>query len=254
VRWSGVLVAAALLATGCASGGTAPQSPSAESRSLSADPTPSPSVSSSQSSPTATPTTSGKVTSGAAVTALAALPVKGRAPKTGYDRDLFGPAWADVDANGCDTRNDILRRDLTAITYKPDTRNCVVATGMLADPYSGRSIAFVRGQQTSQAVQIDHVVSLSNSWQTGSFAWSPDRRRAFANDPLNLLAVDGPLNQQKSDGDAATWLPPNRSYRCEFVARQVAVKSEYGLWVTAPERDAIARVLASCPTQPLPTG
>ncbi len=186
------------------------------------------------------------------MTALAALPVKGRAPKTGYDRDLFGPAWADVDANGCDTRNDILRRDLTAITYKPDTRNCVVAAGTLADPYSGRNIAFVRGQQTSQAVQIDHVVSLSNSWQTGSFVWSPDRRRTFANDPLNLLAVDGPLNQQKSDGDAATWLPPNKSYRCQFVARQVAVKSKYELWVTAPERDAIARVLATCPAQPLP--
>jgi hypothetical protein len=182
------------------------------------------------------------------------LPVKGRAPLTGYDRELFGPAWADVDRNGCDTRNDILRRDLTAITYRPDSRDCVVAAGTLADPYSGRSISFVRGQQTSQAVQIDHVVSLSNSWQTGSFAWSADRRRTFANDPLNLLAVDGALNQQKSDGDAATWLPPDKSYRCAFVARQVAVKAKYGLWVTAPERDAIARVLAACPTQDLPAG
>ena len=139
------------------------------------------------------------------------LDVKGRAPKTGYDRDQYGPAWKDVDRNGCDTRNDILRRDLTAIVLKPSTQDCVVATGTLQDPYSGRAIDFVRGQETSSAVQIDHVVALSDSWQKGAQAWDATRREAFANDPLNLLAVDGPLNMQKGDGDAATWLPPNKA-------------------------------------------
>jgi uncharacterized protein DUF1524/excalibur calcium-binding domain-containing protein len=189
-----------------------------------------------------------------ALAALGAVEVKGRAPRTGYDRDLFGPAWADVDRNGCDTRNDVLARDLTGEAFKPGTRDCVVVTGTLADPYSGRTIAFQRGQDTSDDVQIDHVVALSDAWQKGAQGWDEARRTAFANDPLNLLAVDGPLNSQKSDGDAATWLPPNTAYRCAYVARQVAVKVGYGLWMTPAERDAAATVLSRCPDEPLPAG
>ncbi len=189
------------------------------------------------------------------VTALAtaqALPVKGRAPRTGYDRAMFGPAWTDVDRNGCDTRNDILRRDLVSQVLKDGTHGCVVASGTLEDPYSGRSIAFVRGQGTSSAVQIDHVVALSDAWQKGAQQWDAGTREAFANDPMNLLAVDGPLNAQKGDGDTATWLPPNKPFRCTYVARQVAVKHAYGLWTTAAERDAMVRVLSTCPSEPLP--
>jgi Protein of unknown function (DUF1524)/Excalibur calcium-binding domain len=189
-----------------------------------------------------------------ALAALAAIEVKGRAPRTGYDRDLFGSGWVDTDRNGCDTRNDVLARDLSGETFKPGTHNCVVLTGTLADPYSGRTIAFQRGQGTSDDVQIDHVVALSDAWQKGAQAWDGARRTAFANDPLNLLAVDGPLNQQKGDGDAATWLPPNRGYRCAHVARQVAVKATYHLWMTQAEKNAIATVLSSCPNQPLPAG
>jgi hypothetical protein len=189
---------------------------------------------------------------GTALAALAAVPVKGRAPKTGYSRAQFGPAWSDVDRNGCDTRNDILARDLTGATVKPGTHGCVVLSGTLAEPYAGRTLVFQRGQATSSAVQIDHVVALSDAWQKGAQGWSADRRTAFANDPLNLLAVDGPLNEAKGDGDAATWLPPNRAYRCAYVARQVAVKRDYGLWMTQAEKDAIAAILGTCPTQPLP--
>ena len=132
------------------------------------------------------------------------LKVKGRAPKTGYNRDLFGSGWVDVDRNGCDTRNDILARDLEPKTFKLGTNNCVVLTGTLADPYSARTINFTRGTETSNAVQIDHVVALSDAWQKGAQSWDGTRRVAFANDPMNLLAVDGPLNMQKGDGDAAT--------------------------------------------------
>ncbi|WP_082556686.1 DUF1524 domain-containing protein [Modestobacter sp. Leaf380] len=189
---------------------------------------------------------------GSALAALATIPVKGRAPQTGYDRDRFGAGWVDTDRNGCDTRNDVLARDLVEETFKPGTRDCVVLTGTLADPYSGTTITFTRGEGTSELVQIDHVVALSNGWQTGAQGWDDDTRAAFANDPLNLLAVDGPLNQQKGDGDAATWLPPDRGYRCDYVARQVAVKAGYGLWTTQPEHDAMARVLGECPDQPLP--
>ena len=207
--------------------------------------------------PAATPRATKRATTtvrpGAAVTTLALLRVKGRAPKSGYDRSAFGQAWADTDRNGCDTRNDILRRDLRPFTLKEGTNGCLVLSGTLADPYTGRSIAFVRGRGTSNAVQVDHVVALSDAWQKGAQQWSDAKRTAFANDPLNLLAVDGPTNARKGDGDAATWLPPRRSVRCAYVARQVAVKHRYGLWVTAAERDAVIRVLSACPGHELPT-
>jgi hypothetical protein len=190
---------------------------------------------------------------GLSTAALETLAVKGRAPKTGYTRDQFGQAWADVDHNGCDTRNDILKRDLTSIIYKAGTRNCVVASGTLVDRYSGETINFVRGNVTSMEVQIDHVVALSNAWQTGAFKLSADQRKALANDPLNLFAVKGTLNQQKSDGDAATWLPPLKSFRCAYVAQQIAVKMKYSLWVVPPEKAAMVAILAKCPAQKLPT-
>ena len=189
---------------------------------------------------------------GSALEALDAVDVRGRAPRTGYDRDEFGSGWVDTDRNGCDTRNDVLARDLTGEVFEPGTRDCVVVSGTLADPYSGATIDFRRGEGTSEAVQIDHVVALSDAWQKGAQRWDEARRVEFANDPLNLLAVDGPLNQAKGDSDAATWLPPQRSYRCAYVARQVAVKVGYGLWMTAAERDAVAGVLRGCPDEPLP--
>ena len=187
-----------------------------------------------------------------AIDLLATLPIKGRAPKTGYDRELFGQAWVDVDRNGCDTRNDILKRDLTGITYT-NSVPCKVQTGTLADPYTGASISFLRGSGTSTAVQIDHVVALSDAWQKGAQQLTAEQRTAFANDPLNLQATDGPTNQKKSDGDAATWLPPNKAFRCEYVARQISVKAAYSLWVTQAEHDAMANILAGCGGQLAPT-
>ena len=173
--------------------------------------------------------------------ALGSLAVRGRAPTTGYARERFGQAWADVDRNGCDTRNDVLRRDLVATVVE----DCVVLSGTLDDPYTGVPIQFVRGPG-SAAVQVDHVVALSDAWQKGAQTWTAAQREAFANDPANLLAVDGPANQEKGAGDAATWLPPHRGYRCVYVLRQVRVKAAYGLWVTAAERDALNRTMGGC--------
>jgi hypothetical protein len=188
---------------------------------------------------------------GSARAAVPRLAVKGRAPRTGYDRALFGQAWLDTDHNGCDTRNDVLRRDVTDDVIKAGTRGCVLLSGTLDDPYTGEVIDFVRGEGSSSLVQIDHVVALSDAWQKGAQQWSEPVRQSFANDPLNLLAVDGPTNQSKGDGDAATWLPI-KPYRCAYAARIVAVKVAYGLWVTAAERDALDAILATCPAQPLP--
>lgn len=202
--------------------------------------------------PASTADVIGNADSGSALALLGTLAVKGRAPKTGYSRDEFGAAWTDTDRNGCDTRNDILERDLTGETFRAGTNGCVVIAGTLAEPYTGQTMTFAKSD--ASAVQIDHVVSLSDAWQTGAQSWPAGKRLAFANDPLNLLAVDGPSNASKSDSDAASWLPPNKSYRCPMVARQTAVKAKYGLWVKPAERDAIARVLSACPQQLAPTG
>ncbi|MEU8759436.1 HNH endonuclease family protein [Streptomyces sp. NPDC048659] len=194
------------------------------------------------------------VSATAALQELDRLPVKGRAPQTGYSRDQFGPAWSDSGTasgshGGCSTRNEILARDLTDIVRQGP---CTVVSGVLHDPYTARTISFTRGVKTSLAVQIDHVVPLSLSWQTGAQQLSAAERLSLARDPLNLVAVDGPTNGAKGDGDAATWLPPNKPIRCGYAQRQIEVKVKYKLWVTPPEKEALRRVLGSCPGPALP--
>ncbi|MFJ2607716.1 HNH endonuclease family protein [Streptomyces sp. NPDC091279] len=198
--------------------------------------------------------TSGGSTSGsgdgAALKAAEALTVKGRAPKTGYARERFGTAWADTDSNGCDTRDDILKRDLTEVKYTDG--DCKVSYGVLeSDPYSGKKVTYARG---ASLVDIDHIVALSDAWQKGAKYWDASKRIALANDPLNLIAVDSSTNRSKGDGDAATWLPPNKAYRCTYVAGQVAVKTKYGLWATSAEKAAMEKTLKTCPGQKLPSG
>lgn len=195
----------------------------------------------------------GEANRGPVPAALDELTVKGRAPKTDYSREQFGMRWADTNRNGCDTRNDILRRDLTDVAIAAGTQGCKVLSGNLTSPFTGQHVPFVAGAQTSSDVQIDHVVALSDAWQKGAQNLTPDQREEFANDPLNLLAVDGPSNSAKGDGDAATWLPPNKEFRCEYVARQIVVKQRYELWVTEAEKRAMDQVLNQCPDQPLIT-
>lgn len=207
-------------------------------------PTPSPQQSLSPSPEAPTPVAS------PALSALASVAIKGRAPKTGYERDLFATDW-DY-SFGCDTRNKILRRDFSEFVLRSGS-SCIIETGVLQDPYTGEAISFQRGVGTSNAVEIDHVVSLSDAWQKGAQQLTGDQRYALYNDPLNLLAVSGPANSQKSDSDAASWLPANKGFRCAFVARQVAVKLSYNLWMTQAEFDTISNILSECPEQSLPT-
>lgn len=181
-----------------------------------------------------------------AVDVLEELEVKGRAPKTGYSRDEFGSGWTKI--AGCDTRNIILNRDLVDTTIDEE---CHIVSGTLQDPYTGKSIQFQRTD--GDAVQIDHVVALSDAWQKGAQQLTRTQRVQLANDPLELLAVDGPANQQKADGDAATWLPSNKPFRCQYVARQIAVKQKYTLWVTEAEKVAMIAILEGCPEERLPS-
>jgi hypothetical protein len=171
---------------------------------------------------------------------LSSLPIKGRAPMTGYSRDQF-KHWIDADKDFCDTRSEILERDALPGTEHRNSKGCVDGA-QVRDPYSGKIVTEAPG--AGSLVDIDHVVALGNTWQTGAQQLSATQRQALANDPLNLLAVDRSLNRQKGDGDAATWLPPLKSGRCNYVTRQVQVKVKYKLWVTQAEHDAIAR---NCP-------
>ncbi|MGW1976646.1 HNH endonuclease family protein [Streptomyces sp. NPDC001889] len=196
---------------------------------------------------------------GTARAALAELPVKEAGPQTGYDRAArFGSAWLDSTSapggkNSCDTRNDILIRDLSDVQFRGDSE-CVVASGTLeADPYTGQRVRFTRGRGTSGSIDIDHTVALSAAWRTGARQLSQADREALANDPLNLTATSASANRQKGDQDASAWLPGNTSHHCAYVARQIAVKKRYRLWVTGAEKTTMNRVLASCPQQPLPT-
>lgn len=218
--------------------------PSPSTQTPSATPTPSLTP-----SPTPTPSATKPTAAArsAALVALSSLAVKGRAPKTGYSREMFGPAWVDVDRNGCDTRNDML---IDYLTDRTMSGSCKVMAGTLDDPYTASTIRYVRGGASE--VDVDHVVSLSDAWQKGATPWRYAKRVAFANDPLNLQPTDASANRQKGDGDAATWLPPNKAYRCAYVARQIAVKKKYQLWITGSERDAMIRVLRLCPDQKLP--
>jgi len=245
--WTSVLaVLALLIAVGVAGGGGDDGEDKAKSPAGSvATDSPSPKATAAP-TPTTTPTRTVTPGPGSVLALLETLPVKGRAPKTGYSREAFGQAWADTDRNGCDTRNDILRRDLPGAVIKPGTNGCVVLSGKLADPYTAQIIMFVRGGDSE--VDIDHVVSLSDAWQTGAFAWPSRKRLAFANDPLNLVAVDASANRQKGDSNAASWLPPSKASRCAYIARQVAAKARYQLWVIPAERDAMRSILLTCPT------
>lgn len=188
-----------------------------------------------------------------ALTYLKSLKTKVWASHDGYSRGQFSDGWGKISMSGhsCDLRNYILTRDLKNIT-RSSSNWCNVTSGVLNDPYTGKSINFVRGVKTSNAVQIDHVVALSNAWSTGAQALSAASRYSLANDPMNLLAVDGPTNASKSDKDAASFLP-RLAYQCKYVARQLAVKKKYKLWVTSAEKAKMTSVLKTCPSQLLPT-
>lgn len=218
---------------------------------------PSPSPVQQARTPTPTPTPVGSPTTAAnpasdqdALNVLATLSIQPKSAESSYDRLVdFGTAWLDVDHNGCDTRDDILARDLTTVVKHGA---CTVESGTLIDPYTGKTIAFTRGVESSRAVQIDHVVPLGDAWATGASLLTLAQRESLANDPLNLLAVDGPTNEAKSDKDASEWLPPSVGFACTYVARQIAVKATYHLWVTQAEHDKMASVLSACPTQSMP--
>lgn len=185
---------------------------------------------------------------------LAKIPVKGRAPKTGYDRGRFGAEWSDSAGNfkawtrnGCDTRNDVLARDLKKVTYKSGG-SCAVASGVLRyERYTGKkSVRFVSGGAYENSLDIEHLVPLSWAWQHGAQQMSGAKRAALANDPQNLFAADPSSNRQKGDSGPGAWLPRNKAYRCAYVSHFVSVVSKYGLWINAADKAAIENVLKRC--------
>lgn len=200
-------------------------------------------------SPTATPEPA-PATDGAEssfIAALNSLALVNAVEDGGYNRsEDFGNAWTDVDQNGCDTRNDILNRDLTGITYKTPSDSCTVAAGTLNDPYTGQTISFVRGQDTSMAVQIDHIIPLKYAYLHGATAWDQDTREMFANDPENLLAVDGPSNSSKSAKGPENWMPENAGYTCAYAEKFVNVADKYDVSITTNDYDVLYDALLTC--------
>ncbi len=186
------------------------------------------------------------------VTNVIDLPILAYDPTIGqYERSYFGQRWSDdvnveYGHNGCDTRNDILARDLQNVTFKSGTHDCVVQTGDFIDPYTGTHIVFERGQGTSELVPVDHVVALANAWYSGAYQWDDNTRRDFANDPRNLQATSKEANSNKLAKTADEWLPSNVEYQCEYVRQQVEIKQAYNLGVTAAELAAMEGVLSNC--------
>ena len=178
------------------------------------------------------------------------LEIKGRAPKTGYAREKFYTEWPLI--NGCSLRQHIIKREFGEhFTLNKD--NCNITSGEYDEPYTGEHKTYPTRADINNNIQIDHVVALSDAWQKGADLdhMDDETRYALATDPLNLIAVDASANQAKKDGDAATWLPKNKKFRCQYVARQVSVKAKYQLWVTAAEREMIEKILAQCPNEPV---
>ena len=183
--------------------------------------------------------------------ALAALPVAEKTPLDGYERGcgdgegcVFGPAWADVDRNGCDQRNDVLHRDLTGVEVREGTQNCVVIAGVLDDPYTGETVPFEKADAGN--VPIDHVVPLAAAWVQGAADWTTQERTAFANDLGNLMATTREQNSAKGDSTADEWVPPDPTYACSYATVVITVKDRYALSVTPAEADELEALLATC--------
>ncbi|ETB55354.1 MULTISPECIES: HNH endonuclease family protein [Mycobacterium avium complex (MAC)] len=183
---------------------------------------------------------------------IAVLPV--RQHRYDYLRSAFGDAWDDdndapMGHNGCDTRDDILNRDLVDKTYV-SVKRCpdAVATGTLHDPYTNKTIAFQRGPKVGESVQIDHIVPLAYAWDMGAYAWPGPERLRFANDPANLLAVDGQANQDKGDAAPAQWMPPNAAFHCQYAMQFIAVLRGYALPVDQASTGVLRQAAATCPT------
>lgn len=248
------VLATSVLLTGCGANQEEKVQP-APSPSVSSSSTPSAtaSVTPSPAQPAPTTASAPAPATGDALTALNKLPVKDADTSVKYNRELFGEPWEDIDGNGCDTRNDMLLRDLKNITV--DANECTVLLGTLVDPYTGTTVNFDRSKGGGGGIDIDHVIALSASFRTGSATWDADKRLHFANDPLNLLPSGSGPNRAKGDKDASEWLPAtagNASYNCTYVARQVAVKTKYALWLTPAEKNAMDGVLETCPEEKLP--
>lgn len=181
---------------------------------------------------------------------LQALTIAPRVRRDDYDRDAFGSSWVDVDSNGCNQRDDVLQRDaLPGSLTLAQQGSCDhdVLAGTWVDPYTGTQIVLddMKDQAQAQAVQIDHVVPLSEAWSSGAFGWQPERRVQFANDLRGLLASDGPTNASKGDDDPAAWRP-RKGYQCQYAARWVGVKARWGLEIDASEKQALEEMLDYC--------
>jgi len=180
---------------------------------------------------------------------LAAIPVRtipGKDPS--YERELFGDPWSDAGVgvaaarNGCDTRNDILKRDGRpgTVRFKAGTRDCKVIAGTWSSPYTGATLTMPR------QLDIDHIVPLARAWASGAKSWPAQRRLNFANDPDNLQAVDRSSNRSKSDLGPSAWRP-RKPYQCAYAIAYLRPVKKYQLPLSKADVAALRDMLATCP-------
>ena len=111
--------------------------------------------------------------------------------------------------------------------------------GFIYSPYTTEHF------ESTSETDIEHIVARSEAHDSGLCAATPEIRRAFASDLLNLTLASPALNRgQKGAKDAGGWLPP--ANQCWFADRVVRVRREYSLTIDWAEATALDGVLAAC--------
>jgi hypothetical protein len=173
-----------------------------------------------------------------ALTALNTLKVADEV-RTGYKREQF-KHWVGV-GNGCDSRKAVIISE--AIVKPIVDKKCAITGGKWLSIYDNATVT------EAGKLDVDHMVPLAESWDSGASAWDAKKREMYANDQTDLrhlIAVTGASNRSKSDRDPTDWLPTNKAYVCEYLTNWVSIKVRWSLSVDKKEKNAITTGLKPC--------
>ncbi len=158
-----------------------------------------------------------------------------------YSRDSLPTDWKDLDGNGCNTREDILKKYTSEYTGRFD--GCKIKSGKFYDYYNGKFLRYDKSVDTGGGIQIDHIVAIGNAWISGGYKWGKDEWISYINDEEVLIPTSSKTNREKSDKDITEWKPANNSYLCTYAEKQVEIKDKYKLTVTEKEKAELKSIL-----------